>query len=197
MGAGRPLLAVDPVWNLGDRARGWHDILSCWEGWLTLVLSMPRVGRRFPSGMSLAAPSLVVPPAAIEERAAPIQVSIVSANAETLDALHRSMIDAGVASHRSRAIGDLNEAAPPGTTATVIFPDDFDEQQVRGFVRPPSPPPSSLARPARDRMAGSASGGGGGRWGVTSACFVSEALLWLGPPRCDPSAHPSGRPRVP
>jgi hypothetical protein len=59
-----------------------------------------------------------------------IYVSIVSANAETLDGLQAYLSGAGVPSHCTRALQDLERVAPQCATAAVIFPDDFEDGDV-------------------------------------------------------------------
>lgn len=66
---------------------------------------------------------------------APIYVSIVSANPETLDGLHAYFEGAGVSSHCTRAVRNLDRVAPRRTTATVLFPDDFEDDEVRDLVK--------------------------------------------------------------
>lgn len=63
-----------------------------------------------------------------------MHVMIVSDNPETLDALHAYLAGAGVTSRCTRAVHDLRTVAPEGATATVIFPDDFDESIVLRLV---------------------------------------------------------------
>src|SRR5262249_57899333 len=65
---------------------------------------------------------------------APIYVTVVSNNPETLESLQRYFEEAGVASHCTRAVHELGMVAPPCATATVIFPDDFDEDTVLALV---------------------------------------------------------------
>jgi hypothetical protein len=61
-------------------------------------------------------------------------VTIVSNNPETLDALQTYLNGVGVPSHCTRAAHDLTMVAPERATATVIFPDDFDETVVLRLV---------------------------------------------------------------
>ena len=64
-----------------------------------------------------------------------MHVSIVSANPETLDGLHAYLCGAGVPSHCTRAVQDLVLASPESATAAVIFPDDFEHEEVLTVVR--------------------------------------------------------------
>lgn len=57
-------------------------------------------------------------------------VTVVSNNPETLDALQTYLSHLGVSAHSTRAVHDLTMIAPECATATVIFPDDFDEAVV-------------------------------------------------------------------
>ena len=66
---------------------------------------------------------------------APIHVAIVSANPETLDGLQAYLSGAGIPSHCTRAVLDLNMVAPQRATAAVIFPDEFEEPQVLALMR--------------------------------------------------------------
>jgi hypothetical protein len=61
-------------------------------------------------------------------------VTIVSNNPETLDALHSYLGRVGIPSHGTRAAHDFTTVAPECATATVIFPDDFDEAVVLRLV---------------------------------------------------------------
>jgi len=65
----------------------------------------------------------------------PIYVSIVSANPETLDGLQVYFGAAGVPSHCTRAVRDLDLVAPACATAAVIFPDDFHGPEVQKLLR--------------------------------------------------------------
>ena len=65
---------------------------------------------------------------------APVYVSIVSANPETLDGLHAYLCGAGIVSHCTRTLQDL-AVAPPSAMAAVIFPDDFEHHEVLTLVR--------------------------------------------------------------
>ena len=62
-------------------------------------------------------------------------MAIVSANSETLDGLHAYLGGAGVASRCTRHLQDLALVAAQATTAAVIFPDDFDHEEVLKVVR--------------------------------------------------------------
>ena len=62
-------------------------------------------------------------------------MTIVSANPETLDGLQSYLGGAGVPSHCTRALLDLEMVAPQCATAAVIFPDDFDDGVVLALVR--------------------------------------------------------------
>jgi len=64
-----------------------------------------------------------------------LYASIVSANPETLDGLQTYLGDAGVPSHCTRAIRDIERVAPPCATATIIFPDDFEHEDILALVR--------------------------------------------------------------
>ncbi len=66
--------------------------------------------------------------------APPAYVTIVSRNPETLDGLQQYLGRAGVASRATRIVSDLDVIAPDHATATVIFPDDFNEDRVLGLV---------------------------------------------------------------
>jgi hypothetical protein len=66
---------------------------------------------------------------------APLCVSIVSANPETLDGLHAYLARAGVPCRCTRAIGSLAAVAPGDATAAVLFPDDFEAPAMRALVR--------------------------------------------------------------
>ncbi len=61
-------------------------------------------------------------------------VTIVSRNPETLDGLQQYLGRAGIPSRTTRALTNLTEVAPDHATATVIFPDDFDEEAVLAKV---------------------------------------------------------------
>ena len=63
-----------------------------------------------------------------------LYVSIVSNNPQTLDGLRDYLRGAGVPSHCTRAIGDVALVAPSWATATVIFPDDFPDQEVTALL---------------------------------------------------------------
>ncbi len=65
----------------------------------------------------------------------PVHVAIVSANSETLDGLHAYLGGAGVASRCTRHLQDVALVAPQVTTAAVIFPDDFEHEEVLKLVR--------------------------------------------------------------
>jgi hypothetical protein len=60
---------------------------------------------------------------------------IVSANPETLDGLQSYLGGAGLAGLCIRDIHGLRNLAPEGATAAVIFPDDFDDQDVMTLIR--------------------------------------------------------------
>jgi hypothetical protein len=64
----------------------------------------------------------------------PLYVSIVAGNRETLDGLRRYLEQAGVSSHSTRALHDLAMVAPAFATATVIFPDDFPDEESLALV---------------------------------------------------------------
>ncbi len=66
---------------------------------------------------------------------APVHVSIVSANPETLDGLHAYLCGAGVPSRCTRALQDVALVVPLSAKAAVIFPDDFEHDQVLLLVR--------------------------------------------------------------
>jgi hypothetical protein len=66
---------------------------------------------------------------------APVYVSIVSANPETLDGLHAYLCGAGVSSRCMRVLQDAARVAPQSARAAVIFPDDFEHHQVLMLVR--------------------------------------------------------------
>lgn len=77
---------------------------------------------------------MVTPPTRRKARA-PLYVSIVSANPETLDGLQAYLSGAGVPSHGTRTVPDLAVVVPEWATAAVIFPDDFENEEVLIFVR--------------------------------------------------------------
>jgi hypothetical protein len=60
----------------------------------------------------------------------PSYVTIVSNNPETLDGLQQYLRNAGVPSHSTRAVHKVAVVAPDCATATVIFPDEFEETAV-------------------------------------------------------------------
>jgi hypothetical protein len=66
---------------------------------------------------------------------APIYVSIVSANPETIDGLQAYFGGVGVPSQCTRAVQDLDMVAPDCATAAVIFPDDFADREVHSLIR--------------------------------------------------------------
>jgi hypothetical protein len=57
-------------------------------------------------------------------------VIIVSNNPETLDGLKAYLEQAGIASRSMRRIRDLGKVAPSSVAAIVIFPDDFQDEDV-------------------------------------------------------------------
>ena len=83
----------------------------------------------------LLSPAFVIATRARRRERCPVYVSIVSANPETLDGLHAYLGGAGVASHCTRCLQDLALVAPQATTAAVIFPDDFEHEEVLALVR--------------------------------------------------------------
>jgi hypothetical protein len=56
-------------------------------------------------------------------------VTVVSDNPETLDGLQAYFQQAGVGAHGTRRFDDLT-IVPPGSTAIVFFPDDFEAGAV-------------------------------------------------------------------
>jgi hypothetical protein len=62
-----------------------------------------------------------------------LYVTIVSNNAETLERLQAYFDEAGVPTHGTRAVRDLSMIAP-ATTAVVLFPDDFEGEDVSGLL---------------------------------------------------------------
>jgi hypothetical protein len=58
-----------------------------------------------------------------------LYVTIVTGNPETADGLQAYLQRAGVTSHTTRALGD-SSMIPPGSTAVVLFPDDFESADV-------------------------------------------------------------------
>ena len=56
-------------------------------------------------------------------------VTVVAARRETIEALHTYLQGAGVASHATQALTDP-ALLSPGTTAVVLFPDEFDRAEV-------------------------------------------------------------------
>ena len=63
-----------------------------------------------------------------------MQVSIVSSNPETLDALQEYLRNAGVTCHTARAIRDLTMSAPSSLSSAIIFPDDLQDLDVLAFL---------------------------------------------------------------
>jgi hypothetical protein len=94
----------------------------------------------------------------------PLYVSIVAGNPQTLDGLQSYLEQAGVASHSTRALLDLDMVAPAFATATVIFPDDFPDEDAFALLEQlRSERPRLLAlivtrQPARFRDAAAADG---------------------------------------
>jgi len=74
-------------------------------------------------------------PSPPKNRRSPIYVSIVSKNPETLDGLQAYLKQVGVPSHGTRAVRDLDMAAPEFATAAVIFPDDFEDHEALALLR--------------------------------------------------------------
>jgi hypothetical protein len=64
------------------------------------------------------------------KRSTPQQVTIVSANAETLDGLQSYLKSAGVAARGTRRLEDCSEMKAPLTVAIVLFPDDFSTESI-------------------------------------------------------------------
>ncbi len=60
----------------------------------------------------------------------PQEVTIVSANPETLDGLQSYLHDAGVAARGTRRLEDCCDLTVPLTVALVLFPDDFAWERV-------------------------------------------------------------------
>jgi hypothetical protein len=90
------------------------------------------------AGNSQTAPRLLCGPVVVAthaRRKARVYVSIVSANPETLDGLHSYLCGAGVSSHCTRGVQDLALVAPELATAAVIFPDDFENEEVLVLLR--------------------------------------------------------------
>ncbi|MGZ3472987.1 MAG: hypothetical protein ACXWUG_00860 [Polyangiales bacterium] len=63
----------------------------------------------------------------------PLQVTVVSNNAETLRSLQVYFDESGVPTHGTRAIADL-PTITPATTAVVLFPDDFEGEDVASKI---------------------------------------------------------------
>lgn len=59
----------------------------------------------------------------------PTLVTVISENRETVDGLHSYLTRAGVESRGARGLGETSRL-PRGTTAVVIFPDDFEPEDV-------------------------------------------------------------------
>jgi hypothetical protein len=70
-----------------------------------------------------------------ERRLARTYVTIVSKNPETMKGLESYFGSVGVFSHCVRLADDLQAIAPDFATATVIFPDDFDEADILALLR--------------------------------------------------------------
>lgn len=62
-------------------------------------------------------------------------VSIVSANPETSDGLQSYFVGAGMSSRSTSTLRNVDALASEGAIAAVIFPDDFDPDQVITLVR--------------------------------------------------------------
>ena len=77
----------------------------------------------------------MITPTARRTSRARIFVSIVSASSETLDGLQSYLGSAGVTSHCTRAVQDVERVAPQRATAAVIFPDDFEDDDVLTLLR--------------------------------------------------------------
>jgi hypothetical protein len=59
----------------------------------------------------------------------PLRVCVVAQNPETIDALHDYLSRAGVSSYSSRRLVEL-DLATSHTSLLVLFPDEFDREQV-------------------------------------------------------------------
>lgn len=70
-----------------------------------------------------------------KSRLGPTYVTIVSKNPETTEGLESYLRRAGVRSHCECVLRDMHAIAPERATATVIFLDDFAEEDVLGFIR--------------------------------------------------------------
>ena len=64
-----------------------------------------------------------------------VYVSIVSNNPDTIDGLQLYFKGAGIPSHCTRTITDIEMVAPSVVTATVLFPDDFATEKVLALIR--------------------------------------------------------------
>lgn len=64
------------------------------------------------------------------KRLTPQQVTIVSANPETLGGLQSYLQSAGVAARGTRRLEDCSEMTAPFTVAIVLFPDDFSTESI-------------------------------------------------------------------
>jgi hypothetical protein len=85
------------------------------------------------TGLQLAQGSVPMPTRRKAE-SAPVYVTIVSRNPETLDGLQQYLGGVGIPSRTTRALDDLFAVAPEHATATVIFPDEFSEDAVLALV---------------------------------------------------------------
>jgi hypothetical protein len=64
-----------------------------------------------------------------------LYVAIVSKNPETIRGFESYLRAAGIPSNCSRAIRGVEGIVPDFATAAVIFPDDFGDADVLGFLR--------------------------------------------------------------
>jgi hypothetical protein len=60
---------------------------------------------------------------------APLYVTVIADNPETIDGLQEYLRGAGVSSHGARALREVR-VVPPATTAVVLFPDELGTEEV-------------------------------------------------------------------
>lgn len=91
--------------------------------------------RRKVSGTSVAEPQRVSAKGTARSRRDARWVSIVSANPETSDGLQSYFVGAGMSSRSTSTLRNVDALASEGAIAAVIFPDDFDPDEVIAVVR--------------------------------------------------------------